>query len=124
MNNFSWENTMNTMKKVSVQDFINANPKAQGQSKLTPFTDDILFLKKKGYTGKQILEFLAQNDVVISPNALNVFIRKSISSLSVPSHQAEPKSNEAVSLEPTNGSESKKGIRKFNWKNADTDGLI
>lgn len=128
-----------TMKKVSVQEFINANPKAQGQSKLTPFKDDILFLKSQGYTGKQILLFLAQNDVAISPNALNVFIRKHINGLtSTPSHQTEvsppveqPDSKTtSAPVETQNQAETasklkpKTGIKKFNWKNASTEGLI
>lgn len=135
----SWENTM---KKVSVQDFINANPKAQGQSKLTPFKDDIIFLKNQGYTGKQILTFLAQNDVVISPNALNVFIRKNINvSMTTPNNQTElPKPNDTNQnhilnhskpqetienqAETTQKNKPKKGIKKFDWQSATTDGLV
>lgn len=120
------------MKKVSVQDFINANPIAQGQSKLTPFKDDILFLKNQGYTGKQILEFLAQNDVVISPNALNVFIRKNINgSVSASNHQTDSENVVSNHSEPQEMTETettpkpkKTGIKKFDWKNATTDGLI
>lgn len=44
-------------------------------SKLEPLSDDILLLKSNNYTQKQIMAFLAMNEVEVSQTALNNFIR-------------------------------------------------
>lgn len=131
----------NAVKKISAQEFINTNPQTTRQSKLMPFKDDILLLKNKGYTGKQILEFLRLNDIIISMNALNVFIRKNINeSVQINNEPQKPlqtkekiiknqsklhQNNEKPSLTIDDPHPINTGFKKFNTREQrDIDDLI
>lgn len=53
----------------------NLEGKAAARSQLTPYTDEILELKKRGYTEKIILQFLQEKKgVVVTQSTLNWFI--------------------------------------------------
>ena len=46
------------MKKISAAEFMATHKQAGKNSKLEPYRDDILLLKKEGYTQQQIMDFL------------------------------------------------------------------
>lgn len=110
------------MSSVSVQEFMAQNQQKKGRvSKLHPFRDDILLLKNNGYSQGQILDYLRQNGLIVGLTTLNAFIKKN--------HQAVAGTNTAATTAKTEAEKPKsavpkKGIRKFDWKNATTDGLI
>lgn len=112
---------------VSLQDFIARNHQKKGRtSKLMPFKDDILFLKQSGYSQQQILDFLSQNGLTVGMTTLNSFIRKH--GISNQTEAIKSQQPESALLTP-HGNKStprnqppKKGIKKFDWKNAKTDG--
>lgn len=119
------------MTTVSLQDFIARNHQKKGRtSKLTPFKDDILFLKQSGYSQQQILDFLSQNGLTVGMTTLNSFIRKH--GISQRNQAEAAKSQQPESALTPHGNTStpqesvspKKGIKRFDWKNAKTDGLI
>ena len=60
---------------VSVEKFMKAENGKGRVSKLEPLSDDILLLRSNNYTQKQIMAFLAMNEVEVSQTALNNFIR-------------------------------------------------
>ena len=60
---------------VSAEEFMKAENGKGRVSKLEPLSDDILLLKSNNYTQKQIMAFLAMNEVEVSQTALNNFIR-------------------------------------------------
>ena len=132
------------MNSLTVQEFMNKNPKKGRNSKLEPYKDDIFLLKNSGYSQPQILNFLQQNGVEVGLTTLKSFIKNRTS-------ESEPvsrhKTVQATNTTPTNTIERtepikenatpsptalesqpkpqvKKGIKKFDWKNATTDGLI
>ena len=45
------------MKKISAAEFMATHKQAGKNSKLEPYRDDILLLKKEGYTQQQIMDF-------------------------------------------------------------------
>ena len=51
------------------------------QSKLEPFKDDILLLKKNGFSQKQIQQFLAQNGIQAGLTTINWFIRSRLQNI-------------------------------------------
>ena len=63
------------MKKISATEFMATRKQAGKNSKLEPYRDDILLLKKEGYTQQQIMDFLKLNGVSIGMTTLNWFIR-------------------------------------------------
>lgn len=128
------------MKKVISADEFMCQNIAPKRSKLAPFADDILLLKKNGYTDTQILKFLSMNGVTVAQSTLNQFIKKKRN------HSNKPQSAEPIA-EPVNETPLnqkvdkpnhdnhateqpkpkptlKKGIKKFDWKNAPTDGFV
>lgn len=133
------------MKKViSATEFMQQNAACE-RSVLVPFADDILLLKDNGYTDKQVLLFLEMNGVKVAQSTLNQFIKKkrqqsrvsgslkSANAVEVtpPQPQVAPIENpptevptEQANSTPADKPKSKKGIKKFDWKNATTDGLI
>ena len=66
---------MKTDNSVSAEEFMKAENGKGRVSKLEPLSDDILLLKSNNYTQKQIMAFLAMNEVEVSQTALNNFIR-------------------------------------------------
>ena len=63
------------MKKISATEFMATRKQAGKNSKLEPYRDDILLLKKEGYTQQQIMDFLKLNGVSVGMTTLNWFIR-------------------------------------------------
>lgn len=63
------------MKKISAAEFMATHKQAGKNSKLEPYRDDILLLKKEGYTQQQIMDFLKLNGVSVGMTTLNWFIR-------------------------------------------------
>ena len=63
------------MKKISATEFMETHKQAGKNSKLEPYRDDILLLKKEGYTQQQIIDFLKLNGVSVGMTTLNWFIR-------------------------------------------------
>lgn len=121
------------MATISVQDFIAQNHQKKGRvSKLMPFKDDILFLKQNGYSQQQILDFLSQNGLTVGMTTLNFFIRKhngtssNVRTAAPKPKQPEtaPASQDNTAASPTPKKQTQKGIKKFDWKNATTDGLV
>lgn len=135
------------MNSLTVQEFMNKNPKKGRNSKLEPYKDDIFLLKNSGYSQPQILNFLQQNGVDVGLTTLKSFIKNRTSeSEPVSRHktvQATTTSTNTIerteqikenatpsptALESQNNEKPKpqikKGIKKFDWKNATTDGLI
>lgn len=111
--------------------------KSDKVSVLEPYRDEIFQLKNMGYAEKIIVEFLLEmKGVKISRQALNQFIRsRSVQMQNTTLNSQEKEKTTATNTPPetnTNESQSdktpkpqvKKGIKKFDWKNASTDGLI
>ena len=55
-------------------------PARKNKSKLEPFTNNILFLKNKGYTYQQIIDYLQMEEINVSYTALRSFVIKKLSS--------------------------------------------
>lgn len=125
------------MKKIiSATEFMQQKS-APKRSKLAPFQDDILLLKQNGYTDMQVLEFLAMNGVKVAQSTLNQFVHSRKQQLqnatndaaSVQTTQTQIAEQQAenvpeTQVKPKPRPQIKKGIQKFDWKNATTDGLI
>ena len=56
--------------------FENRPPGFNNRSKISPFRNDILEYKKRGYTLVELQEFLAANDVKISLAGISAYIRR------------------------------------------------
>ncbi|PSJ81198.1 hypothetical protein [Neisseria iguanae] len=70
-------------KTVSLAEFMEQEKGLSRTSRLEPWHDEILTLKRNGYTQAQILKFLSLNGVQISQTALNAFIRNRMRALRV-----------------------------------------
>ena len=55
-------------------------PARKNKSKIEPFTNNILFLKNKGYTYQQIIDYLQMEEINVSYTALRSFVIKKLSS--------------------------------------------
>lgn len=116
------------MTKISAADFVKKHPKTSKTSKLEPYRDDILFLKSKGYTQMEILDFLKMNGVDAGMTTLNWFIRSrsgksaltpapaaQSSKTEIPEHTdipAKPEKQETPAEDVHAGSS-----RRFDWQN-------
>lgn len=78
------------MTKISAADFVKKHPKTGKTSKLEPYRDDILFLKSKGYTQMEILDFLKMNGVDAGMTTLNWFIRSRSGKSAAPATASAP----------------------------------
>lgn len=108
------------------------------RSKLQPYLSDIQTLWQHGYSEPDILRYLSEKKMlVVTRKTLHTFILKNIQPKTpIPQTVVEPlkpiihqKEKNEVSTEqekptPTDKPKQKKGIKKFDWKNATTDGLI
>lgn len=106
-----------------IEDFLNRTglKTSRKQSKLEPFRDEIFELKKRGYSQAVILQFLQEcKNIEISQQGLNYFIR---SRSQAGEHQEAAKTSQ-VETNLTKKPPLKKGIKKFDWKNASSEGLI
>lgn len=124
-----------------LDDFMAQN-KPTYRSKLQPYLSDIQTLCEHGYSEPDILRYLSEKKMlVVTRKTLHTFIVKNIQpktptaqTVVEPSlliaHQKESTQTSGVSAEqekptPTDNSKLKQGgIKKFDWKNATTDGLI
>ncbi len=119
------------MGSVSVQEFMAQNHQKKGRtSKLAPFSKDILLLINNGYSQNQILDYLRQNGLIVGLTTLNAFIKKNHQAVVAGTNTAatdpqhEMTQTAKTETEKSKLAAPKKGIRKFDWKNATTDGLI
>lgn len=65
-----------TKLKISAVEFMQKEKGAGRVSKLEPFKDDILLIRNKGYTQKQIAAFLAMNGAEVSQKTVSLFLAK------------------------------------------------
>lgn len=64
------------MEKIPLNEFMKRQQTKKTRTVLAPFLDDILTLKKEGYTEAVILKYLAENGVTTSQQNLNRVIRR------------------------------------------------
>ena len=68
---------MNNLEK-----FLNKQkPARKKKSKLEPFTQNIFFLKNKGYSYQQIIDYLKMEEINVSYTALRSFVIKKIEAI-------------------------------------------
>lgn len=109
------------MGSVSVEEFMAQNHQKKGRvSKLTPFKDDILLLKNNGYSQEQILDYLRQNGLVVGTTTLNSFIKKNNKTVITDAILPQVNNQQPKTEQKT----PKKGIKKFQWTDANSDGLV
>lgn len=116
---------------VSVKDFISRQEENGRRSKLEPFKSDILLLKQKGFSQKQIQQFLKENGLEVGLTTINWFVKtrsrteqsnqpeKSKTEAQKPSSSLNHlKNNERQKTKnPDQTSSGKSGEDKFNWQN-------
>ena len=116
---------------VSVKDFISRQEENGRRSKLEPFKSDILLLKQKGFSQKQIQQFLKENGLEVGLTTINWFVKTR--SRTEQSNQPENSKTEAQkpsssrnhvqknerqkTENPDQSSSGKSGEDKFNWQN-------
>ena len=116
---------------VSVKDFISRQEENGRRSKLEPFKSDILLLKQKGFSQKQIQQFLKENGLEVGLTTINWFVKTR--SRTEQSNQPENSKTEAQkpsssrnhvqknerqkTENPDQSSSEKSGEDKFNWQN-------
>lgn len=116
---------------VSVKDFISRQEENGRRSKLEPFKSDILLLKQKGFSQKQIQQFLKENGLEVGLTTINWFVKtrlrteqsnqpeNSKTEAQKPSSSLNHlKENERQKTEnPDQSSSGKSGEHKFDWQN-------
>jgi hypothetical protein len=116
---------------ISVEKFITEQEEKGRRSKLEPFKSDILLLKQKGFSQKQIQQFLKENGLEVGLTTINWFVKtrsrteqsnqpeKSKTEAQKPSPSLNHlKNNERQKTEnPDQTSSGKSGEDKFNWQN-------
>ena len=60
---------------ISVEKFITEQEENGRRSKLEPFKSDILLLKQKGFSQKQIQQFLKENGLEVGLTTINWFVK-------------------------------------------------
>lgn len=111
---------------ISVENFMASHTETGRQSKLDPFTADILLLKKNGFSQKQIQQFLAQNGIHAGLTTINWFIRSRSGKLIVPDpvqpiSPEKPKRTIAPAKQETPPSNADAGKpRTFDWQKQPT----
>ena len=76
---------------VSVKDFISRQEENGRRSKLEPFKSDILLLKQKGFSQKQIQQFLKENGLEVGLTTINWFVKTRERSKATSRKKAKPK---------------------------------
>jgi transposase len=64
-------------RRMGIEEFMKNNTPADRRgrpSKLTPFHEDIMLLRKNGYSQKQVSEYLAQEGVSITQAAISQYL--------------------------------------------------
>lgn len=116
---------------ISVEKFITEQEENGRRSKLEPFKSDILLLKQKGFSQKQIQQFLKENGLEVGLTTINWFVKtrlrteqsnqpeNSKTEAQKPSSSLNHlKENERQKTEnPDQSSSGKSGEDKFNWQN-------
>lgn len=116
---------------VSVKDFISGQEENGRRSKLEPFKSDILLLKQKGFSQKQIQQFLKENGLEVGLTTINWFVKTR--SRTEQSNQPENSKTEAQkpsssrnhvqknerqkTENPEQSSPGESGEGKFDWQN-------
>ena len=114
---------------ISVEKFITEQEEKGRRSKLEPFKTDILLLKQKGFSQKQIQQFLKENGLKVGLTTINWFIKTRSKSESLikpenskvevqkaPKLQTHFQKNESQNTnKPANGSPTT-GEGKFDWQ--------
>ena len=116
---------------VSVKDFISGQEENGRRSKLETFKSDILLLKQKGFSQKQIQQFLKENGLEVGLTTINWFVKTR--SRTEQSNQPENSKTEAQkpsssrnhvqknerqkTENPEQSSPGKSGEEKFDWQN-------
>ena len=116
---------------ISVEKFITEQEEKGRRSKLEPFKSDILLLKQKGFSQKQIQQFLKENGLEVGLTTINWFVKTRLRTEQ--SNQPENSKTEAQKLSlslnhlkknerqktenPDQTSSGKSGEDKFNWQN-------
>ncbi len=116
---------------ISVEKFITEQEENGRRSKLEPFKSDILLLKQKGFSQKQIQQFLKENGLEVGLTAINWFVKTRLRTEQ--SNQPENSKTEAQkpsssrnhlqknerqkTENPDQSSSGKSGEDKFNWQN-------
>lgn len=112
---------------ISVEKFITEQEEKGRRSKLEPFKTDILLLKQKGFSQKQIQQFLKENGLKVGLTTINWFIKTRSKSESLlkpenskvevqkaPQLQTHFQKNESQNTnKPANGSPTTAGKGKF-----------
>ena len=115
---------------ISVEKFITEQEEKGRRSKLEPFKTDILLLKQKGFSQKQIQQFLKENGLKVGLTTINWFIKTRSKSESLlkpenskvevqkaPQLQNHLQINESQNSKiQANGSSETAGNGKFNWQ--------
>lgn len=115
---------------ISVEEFITEQEEKGRRSKLEPFKTDILLLKQKGFSQKQIQQFLMENGLKVGLTTINWFIKTRSKSETVhkpennkvevqkaPHLQSHSQKNESQNSKiPANGSSETAGKGKFDWQ--------
>lgn len=60
---------------MNINEFMQQVQPRKKRSRLIPFTDQIHTLKKKGYTDLQICDWLAKNNIIVSRQTVQYFIK-------------------------------------------------
>ena len=116
---------------ISVEKFITEQEEKGRRSKLEPFKSDILLLKQKGFSQKQIQQFLKENSLEVGLTTINWFVKtrlrteqsnqpeNSKTEAQKPSSSLNHlKENERQKTEnPDQSSSEKSGEHKFDWQN-------
>lgn len=116
---------------ISVEKFITEQEEKGRRSKLEPFKSDILLLKQKGFSQKQIQQFLKENGLEVGLTTINWFVKtrlrteqsnqpeNSKTEAQKPSSSLNHlKENERQKTEnPDQSSSEKSGEHKFDWQN-------
>lgn len=116
---------------ISVEKFITEQEEKGRRSKLEPFKSDILLLKQKGFSQKQIQQFLKENGLEVGLTTINWFVKTRLrteqsnqpensktEAQKPPSSLNHLKENERQKTEnPDQSSSGKSGEDKFNWQN-------
>ena len=116
---------------ISVEKFITEQEENGRRSKLEPFKSDILLLKQKGFSQKQIQQFLKENGLEVGLTTINWFVKTR--SRTEQSNQPENSKTEAQkpsssrnhvqknerqkTENPEQSSPGKSGEEKFDWQN-------
>ncbi|MBK1781593.1 hypothetical protein JHL22_10215 [Advenella sp. WQ 585] len=93
---------------ISADDFLKERNQIQGKGKLLKFKNDILKLRKAGLTLSEICDFLEQNNVSSSIEAVRVFCKKH--SASFESTITPPKNNKVELVKPATEKRSVKSV--------------